>query len=187
MSEKKPDPIRKSVAELETDGYVDRMIAEYEPVKKKTGDYYKFTLEYITNEDTYMTSETEKEFISEYGLAPIGLLEILRMHMCRKNGFGICTTNKDLQKVFFEINIDYEIDLEKLQEYYNLLLDNKLIVEITDSKGQKYATTPQQIFNWETKYCQRYNERVKKQKTRAKAVKQKTSSISTVDLTDLLS
>lgn len=168
MSEKKPDPIRKSVAELETDGYVDRMIAEYEPVKKKTGDYYQFSLEYITNEDTYMTSEAEKEFISEYGLAPIGLLEILRMYMCRKNGFGICTTNKDLQKVFIEINIDYGISIVKLKKYYNLLLSNKLIIEVSDSKGQKYATTPQQIFNWETKYCQRYNERIKKQKSRAK-------------------
>ena len=32
-----------------------------------------------------MNAETEKEFIEEYGFAPIGFLEIFRMFMCRKN------------------------------------------------------------------------------------------------------
>ena len=35
LATKMPDPILKSIAALEEDGYVDRTTAEYEPVKKE--------------------------------------------------------------------------------------------------------------------------------------------------------
>ena len=162
-------PIKRTVAELlQYDCFVDFLYEVYEPTKNSAGENFSNGLDYVTNETSYMSSDTEKEFIEEYGLAPIGLLELLRIQMAKSDeGFGICVSNKNLKKALTGMTIDYELDLQDLEKYYEQLLEFQLIVIIKDSKGNQYATTTQTIFNWEYKMWSRWYSREYKRRKSA--------------------
>lgn len=149
-------PIKRTIFELKQNSFVDYLFATYEPRKNSAGDYFPSVLDYTTNEMSYLSSSTEKELIEEHGFAPIGFLEALRVHMSKTSGFGICITNKDLKKALANMAIDFDVEQAELQKYYDLLLECQLIVIVTDSKGKQYATTPQQVFNWEYKMWSRW-------------------------------
>lgn len=172
------NPIKRKEQELQ-DNFVDYLYSTYKPKKNDAGEYFATSLEYLTNEMSYMTTATEKEFIEKYGFAPIGFLEILRIQMARTNGYGICITNKSLKKAILSISIDYNIDPEELQRYYEQLVEYHLIVIIQDSNGNEYATTLQQIFNWEYKMWSRNqnNEYQKKKRKKDAEENQKQNNV----------
>lgn len=65
-------PIKRREQDLPSN-FVDYLYQLYECRKNAAGIYFPQPLDYCTNETTdYMCSEIEKEFIEEYGLAPIG-------------------------------------------------------------------------------------------------------------------
>lgn len=163
-------PIRRTNVELKQNNFVDYLFATYEPKKNSAGEYFPSVLDYTTNETSYLSSETEKEFIEEHGFAPIGFLEALRIQISKTSGFGICINNKDLKKALASIAIDYGIEQDELQKYYNLLLEYQLIIIISDSKGTQFATTPQQVFNWEYKMWSRWTNNQYQKKKRGTLV-----------------
>ena len=164
-------PTRRSITELQQKDFVDFLYETYEREKNSAGDCYATPLEYITDEKTYLSSDVEKEFIEEYGFAPIGFLEALRVQMAKTSGFGICVNNNDLKKTLAGMMIDYKIDYEELQKFYELLVEYQFIIFITDSNGNQYATTPQQVFNWEYRMWSRLSNNKSKQKSRSEAKK----------------
>lgn len=172
-------PTRRSLEELK-DNFVDYLYSTYQPKKNDAGEYFATRIEYLTNELSYMSSENEKEFIEKNGIAPIGFLELLRIQMAITNGYGICITNKSLKKAILSISIDYDIDPDVLQKYYDQLVEYNLIVIIKDSKGNEYATTIQQIFNWEYKMWSRHqnNEYQKKKRKKDAEEKENTQQLS---------
>ena len=149
-------PIKRTLAELSQPNFVDFLLDTYSPKKNSAGEYFSMALDYLTNETSYMGSDTEKEFVEEYGLAPIGFLEMLRIQMAKTSGFGICINNKDLKKAMSNLMIDYDLDLGDMQKYYDQLLEYGLLVIISDSAGNQYATSIQQVFNWEYKMWTRF-------------------------------
>ena len=149
-------PINRPLAELSQPNFVDFLLDTYSPKKNSAGEYFSMALDYLTNETSYMGSDTEKEFVEEYGLAPIGFLEMLRIQMAKTSGFGICINNKDLKKAMSNLMIDYDLDLGDMQKYYDQLLEYGLLVIISDSAGNQYATSIQQVFNWEYKMWTRF-------------------------------
>lgn len=176
-------PIKRFENELQ-DAFVDFLYDTYEPQKNSAGEYFFNGLDYLTNEMTYMTSETEKEFIEEHGFAPIGFLEVLRIHMAKSpQGFGLCINDKSLKKALSNIEIDYDIEREQLMNYYNLLLENHLLIIINDKAGNKYVTTLQQLFNWEYKMWTRWtnNEYQKKRRTNNKKIEDTTPQNNSVE------
>lgn len=164
-------PIKRSIAELKNPNFVDYLYKTYEPQRNSAGEYFFNGLDYITNEMSYMASETEKEFIEENGLAPIGFLELLRIQMAKTDGFGICINNRNLKKAMMNMVVDYGLDLQVLEQYYTQLVESQIIVIITDSKGNKYATTTQTLFNWEYKMWTRWSNRMYQDKKRGKTGK----------------
>lgn len=166
-------PTRRSITELQQKNFVDFLYETYEREKNSAGDCYATPLEYITDEKTYLSSNTEKEFVEEYGFAPIGFLEALRVQMAKTSGFGICVNNNDLKKTLAGMMIDYKIDYEELQKFYELLVEYQFIIFISDSNGNQYATTPQQVFNWEYRMWSRLSNNKSKQKAGVKPRKQK--------------
>ena len=56
------------------------------------------------------------------------------------------------------MEIDYEIDLQEMQKYYDQLLEHDLLIIISDSQGVQYVTSPQQVFNFEYKMWSRWND-----------------------------
>lgn len=162
-------PVKRTEYEL-PDNFVDYLYATYEPQRNSAGEYYFNGLDYLTNEMSYMSSETEKEFVEEYGLAPIAFLELLRVQMAKSpQGFGLCINDKSLKKAIANIAIDYDLDLAELQEYQRQLQESHLLIIITDSNGNGYATTMQQIFNWEYKMWSRWTNCEYQRKRRKKA------------------
>lgn len=149
-------PIKRTLAELSQPNFVDFLLDTYSPKKNSAGEYFSMALDYLTNETSYMGSDTEKEFIEEYGVAPIGFLEMLRIQMAKTSGFGICINNKDLKKAMSNLMIDYNLDLVDMQKYYDQLLEYGLLIIISDSAGNQYATSIQQVFNWEYKMWTRF-------------------------------
>lgn len=149
-------PIKRTLAELSQPNFVDFLLDTYSPKKNSAGEYFSMALDYLTNETSYMGSDTEKEFVEEYGLAPIGFLEMLRIQMAKTSGFGICINNKDLKKAMSNLMIDYDLDMGDMQKYYDQLLEYGLLVLISDSAGNQYATSVQQVFNWEYKMWTRF-------------------------------
>ena len=149
-------PIKRTLAELSQPSFVDFLLDTYSPKKNSAGEYFSMALDYLTNETSYMGSDTEKEFVEEYGVAPIGFLEMLRIQMAKTSGFGICINNKDLKKAMSNLMIDYDLDLGDMQKYYDQLLEYGLLVIISDSAGNQYATSIQQVFNWEYKMWTRF-------------------------------
>ena len=149
-------PVKRTIQETKNN-FVDYLFETYEPKRNNAGEYYFNGLDYLTNEMSYMASDTEKEFIEEFGLAPIAFLELLRIQMAKTSGFGICINNKDLKKAMSNMAIDYEINYVDMQEYYSKLVEYQLIIIISDSTGNQYATTLQQIFNWEYKMWTRWS------------------------------
>lgn len=159
-------PIKRNEAELQNN-FVDYLFELYEPQKNSAGEYFYNGLDYLTNEMSYLASETEKEFVEENGLAPIAFLELLRIQMSKTSGFGICITNKDLKKAMAAMSIDYSLDMSDMENYYKQLIEYHLLLLITDGKGNEYATTTQQIFNWEYKMWTRYNNNKYQKKRRS--------------------
>ena len=164
-------PTRRSITELQQKNFVDFLYETYEREKNSAGDCYATPLEYITDEKTYLSSNTEKEFVEEYGFAPIGFLEALRVQMAKTSGFGICVNNNDLKKTLAGMMIDYKIDYEELQKFYELLVEYQFIIFISDSNGNQYATTPQQVFNWEYRMWSRLSNNKSQKKSRSEAKK----------------
>ena len=160
-------PIKRKAEELKQANFVDFLFDTYEPKKNSAGELFYNGLDYLTNEMSYMASETEKEFIEEYGLAPIGFLELLRIQMAKTNGFGICINNKDLKKAMSALAIDYGLDISEMQKYYDQLVEVEMIIIITDSAGNQYATTIQQVFNWEYKMWTRWTNNQYQKKKRS--------------------
>lgn len=178
-------PIKRSIFELQQPNFVDYLFATYEPQKNSAGEYFFNGLDYITNEMSYMASDTEKEFVEEYGLAPVGFLEMLRIQMAKTDGFGICINNKSLKKAMTNMVIDYDLEIQELEKYYEQLIDSGLIVIIGDSKGNQYATTPQTVFNWEYKMWTRWKNREYQEKNRGKKDKENNiENVPTVHLDD---
>ena len=165
-------PTKRKTEELKQANFVDFLFETYEPKKNSAGEYFYNGLDYLTNEMSYMTSETEKEFIEEHGLAPIGFLELLRIQMAKTNGFGICINNKDLKKAMSAMAIDYGLDIADMREYYDQLVEVDMIIIVSDSAGNQYATTIQQVFNWEYKMWTRWsnNEYQKKRRSSTKDI-----------------
>lgn len=149
-------PIKRTLTELSQSNFVDFLLETYSPKKNSAGEYFSMALDYLTNETNYMASDTEKEFVEEYGLSPIGFLEILRIQMAKTSGFGICINNKDLKKAMSNMVIDYDLDLAEMQKYYDQLLEFGLLIIISDHAGNKYVTSIQQVFNWEYKMWTRW-------------------------------
>ena len=116
-------PIKRKIEELQQPDFVDFLYDTYEPKKNSAGEFFYNGLDYLTNEMSYMASETEKEFIEEHGLAPIGFLELLRIQMAKIGGFGICINNKDLRKAMSALAIDYGLDIVDMQTYYDQLIE----------------------------------------------------------------
>lgn len=164
-------PTRRSITELQQKNFVDFLYETYEREKNSAGDCYATPLEYITDEKTYLSSNAEKEFVEEYGFAPIGFLEALRVQMAKTSGFGICINNNDLKKALAGMMIDYKIDYEELQKFYELLVGYQFIIFISDSNGNQYATTPQQVFNWEYRMWSRLSNNKSQKKSRSEAKK----------------
>ena len=86
-------PTRRSITELQQKNFVDFLYETYEREKNSAGDCYATPLEYITDEKTYLSSDVEKEFVEEYGFAPIGFLEALRVQIPNPLVLAICTRN----------------------------------------------------------------------------------------------
>ena len=166
-------PIKRRADELKQANFVDFLFDTYEPKKNSAGEFFYNGLDYLTNEMSYMASETEKEFIEEYGLAPIGFLELIRIQMAKTNGFGICVNNKDLKKAMSALAIDYGLDIAEMQKYYDQLVEAEMIIIISSSTGNQYATTIQQVFNWEYKMWMRWtNNQYQKKKRSTDALNQ---------------
>lgn len=77
-------PIKRSIEDLKRIDFVDFLFETYEPKKNSAGEFFYNGLDYLTNEMSYMSSETEKEFIEEHGFAAVGFLELLRIQMASK-------------------------------------------------------------------------------------------------------
>lgn len=176
-------PIKRNAMELKETNFVDFLFTTYTPKKNSAGEFFSMALDYLTNETSYMGSDTEKEFINEYGLAPIGFLELLRIQMAKTSGFGICINNKDLIKAMHNMVIDYDLELADLQKYYDQLLEFGLLIIISDSAGNRYATTVQQIFNFEYKMWTRWqnNEYQRKRRKNASA-ESETASLELIEV-----
>ena len=161
-------PTRRTIEELQHNFFVDYLFTTYEPKKNSAGEYFYNGLDYLTNEISYMSSDTERQFIEKFGLAPIGFLEMLRVQMAKTNGFGICISNNDLKKAMSNIAIDYGLTFEEMQKYFDDLVEYKLLIIISDKCGIKYATTIQQVFNWEYKMWTRWTNNQYQKKKRGK-------------------
>lgn len=97
-------PIKRTLAELSQPNFVDFLLDTYSPKKNSAGEYFSMALDYLTNETSYMGSDTEKEFVEEYGLAPIGFLEMLRIQMAILDDFLLHTITDEREvKILFEI------------------------------------------------------------------------------------
>lgn len=165
-------PIKRNIFEIQQPNFVDFLFATYEPQRNSAGEYFFNGLDYITNEMSYMASDTEKEFVEEHGLAPVGFLEMLRIQMAKTDGFGICINNRNLKKALMSMVVDYDLDIQDLEKYYEQLVDSGLIAIINDSKGNQYATTTQTVFNWEYKMWTRWKNREYQNNHRGKNGKQ---------------
>lgn len=165
-------PTKRKIEELQQPNFVDFLFDTYEPKKNSAGEFFYNGLDYLTNEMSYMASETEKEFVEEHGLAPIGFLELLRIQMAKTSGFGICVNNKDLKKAMSALSIDYGLEIVDMQTYYNQLIEVGILIIISDSVGNQYATTIQQVFNWEYKMWTRWtnNQYQKKKRDSSKDI-----------------
>ncbi len=139
-------PEKRAEDEL-IENFVGYLFDTYEPRKNSAGEYYSTSLDYLTNESSYMNSKAERKFVEDHGLSPIAFLELLRVEMAKTSGFGICITDKELQNSIYRISLVYELKLAELQQYYEQLVDAHLILVINDHDGNQYATTLQQIFN----------------------------------------
>ncbi len=148
--------------------YLDYIKATYKPVKTTSGENYDSPLTYITLEQSFLSSESEKELIEEKGFAPIGFLIALRIEMSRGIGYGIPLYNRALKKALNNIHIDTDIPMETLQDYYDTLIEYNLLIIIDDKQGNQVLTNYNQLYNWEYKEYTRWYNTEAKRKARAK-------------------
>ncbi len=141
----------------------------YPPPKTTAGEDYDCKLTYITFEKSFLESADEMELLSEKGFAPLGFLLALRVEMSKALGYGISLDNNSLAKIFYGIHLDTNIPLDKLEEYYKDLLDYGLLFVISDNAGHKALTTPNQLFNFETKEYTRHENARRRRESRKKA------------------
>lgn len=177
-------PIKRSIEDLKRIDFVDFLFETYEPKKNSAGEFFYNGLDYLTNEMSHMSSETEKEFIEEHGFAAVGFLELLRIQMAKTSGFGIRINNKDLQKALAALSIDYGVDIAEMKKYYEQLVDAGMIIVITGSNGDQYATTIQQVFNWEYKMWTRWTNNQYQKKKRGAAESKEVPTEPATDLFD---
>lgn len=101
-----------------------------------------------------MDSPDDIKIVETMGLEIVGFLQLLRIQMGKFSGYGI-QVNNDIKKALSSIEIDYLIDREHLFSLYEQLKERGIIILICDSNGNEYATTIQQLFNWEYKMYER--------------------------------
>ena len=131
------------------DHYIDIMLEKYKPAKTKAGEeYINYPLEYFTIQQNFMSTDEEWDFVAKYGLEILGFLCVLRLHMTIGLGYGI-RLGRDLRKALRDISDDSKIPSEKIQEWYNILLENDFLVIIDSVDGTQVVTTYNQIYNWE--------------------------------------
>ena len=131
------------------DHYIDIMLEKYKPAKTKAGEeYIGNPLEYFTIQQNFMSTDEEWDFVAKYGFEMLGFLCVLRLYMTIGLGYGI-KLGRDLRKTIRDISADSNIPIAKIEEWYNILLENKFLVIIDSVNGTQVVTTYNQIYNWE--------------------------------------
>ena len=156
---------------------INEIHSAFPPQESVTGKSYKATLDYITTEIDFFEEKATKDLVKNYGLAPIGFYELLRIEMAKSNGYGICITNDDFNIFTYTLKIKLNIDEETVNNYVNLLTEYKLLHKIKDEDtDEEYYTTLQSIWNYEYRLYYRYTNREKQKKNRQRKKKTEVTS-----------
>ena len=148
------------------DHYIDIMLEKYKPAKTKAGEeYIGNPLEYFTIQQNFMSTDEEWDFVAKYGFEMLGFLCVLRLYMTIGLGYGI-KLGRDLRKTIRDISADSNIPIAKIEEWYNILMENKFLIIIDSVNGTQVVTTYNQIYNWELREHTKLKNNIKSNNSR---------------------
>ena len=142
----------------------------------------KDSVDYITEERSFLTNSAVIQCTPKYGTEPLGFLWFIRLYMAEELGWGIdVSTEKEMKMIAYRMYLDYNITAEKFQSLCKILIDCGIIKVVNGSDGKTYWTTLQQFYNYEYKTWSRLKNNYAKRKSYNKNKAQKESSVPNVE------
>lgn len=129
------------------------------------GVAYELGLTYITIETDYFDNPSVRKLIKEHGAEILSVILYFRMQMCQPNGWYCRTDGDCLEMLIEKCSFTLCMEEEKIREYYNILIERKIMFEISDKDGT-YLTDTQQLYNFEILNNKRARDRARKDQWR---------------------
>lgn len=144
------------------------------------------SIDYITEERSFLQDKAVIQCAETYGAEPLCLLWFLRLYMADKLGWGMdVSTDKERKIVAFDLYINYHISSEQFVKWSKALIDCGIIKVVTGSDGKTYWTTLQQFYNYEYKRWSRLKNNFAKRKSYQKNKAQNEDSVPSADETNM--
>lgn len=124
------------------------------------------SIDYITEERSFLQDPAVIKCVEKYGLQPIGLLWFLRLYMAKELGWGVDVSTEKKRKIMaFEICTNYNISNEEFDKWSDALLECEIILVVDGSDEKTYWTTLQQFYDFERKSWTRLRNNAAKRKS----------------------
>lgn len=158
-----PRPMLRKELPEDVIGYLEKT---YPARINGAGIKQKDSVNYITEEISFLSDDAVIRCTEKYGMQPLGFLWFLRLYMAEELGWGVdVSTVKEKKMLAFRMNLDYQVSAEDFQEWSSALIDCGVIRVVNGSNGRTYWTTMQQFYNYEYKSWTRMKNNYAKQKS----------------------